>query len=163
MVKFFIWISSIFLLNSCRKVQFNEYGVMSRIKQNKIINLPDSIYKNLDTLALYKEFKYKSVGNFYKPKEDIYLRFFTNGKFISYSSQIQLSKEYFRPARGIQGEYFVKKNKLQCSFYNYPYGVSGIIFFKNDTLIIEAKNNIIYYYTKQKDIDPDWLNWKADW
>lgn len=162
MVRFIILVLCSILFSSCHKVQFNEYHILTRIKDDKITKIPDSIYRNLDTLALYKKVKYKITGDFFTPKEDDYIRFYGKGKLISYCSRIPLSKEYFRPARGVQGNYFVKKNKLQCSFYNYPYGASGIIFFKKDTLINEV-NRVTYFYVKLKNVDPEWLNWKPDW
>ncbi len=162
MVKSIILSLCSILFSSCHNVQFNEYGVLKRFKDEKIIKIPDSVYQNLDTLTLYKRIKYKSVGDFFTPKEDSFLRFYGKGKIISYRSQIPLSREYFRPERGIQGSYFVKKNKLHCSFYNYPYGASGIIFFKKDTLINEV-NRVTYFYVKLKNVDPEWLNWKPDW
>lgn len=162
MVRILVFIGSVLTLNSCYKPQFNEYHIMTRIKDDKILNLPDSIYRNLDTLALYKQVKYKSIGDFFTPKEDEFIRFYGKGKLISYCSRIPLSKEYFRPARGIQGSYFVKKDKLQCSFYNYPYGASGVISFKKDTLINEV-NQVTYFYVKLKNLEPEWLNWQPDW
>jgi hypothetical protein len=135
---------------------------MHRIKEDKILNLPDSIYKNIDTLAYYKNVKYKSIGDFFIPEEDNYIRFFSKGKLISYTSRIPLGKEYFRTARGLQGKYFVKNKKLYCLIYNYPYGASGILLFKNDTLTYECKN-ISYYYVKVKNVSPEWLEWQPDW
>lgn len=143
-------------------MQFNEYHILARFKDDKYIKIPDSIYKNLDTLTLYKKVKYKITGDFFTPKEDEFIRFYDKGKFISYCSRISLSKEYFRPERGLQGKYFVENSKLLFSIYNYPYGASGIIFFRKDTLITEV-NHITYFYVKVKDVDPEWLDWKPDW
>lgn len=162
MVKFIGLVAVVLLLSACCKPQFNEYHILKRIKDDKVYNIPDSVYKVIDTLALYKKVKYKSVGDFFTPKEDEFIKFYSKGKMISYSSRIPLSKEYFRPARGVQGSYFINKGKLQCSFYNYPYGASGIINLKKDTLITVI-NRIDYYYVKINDVDPEWLNWKPDW
>lgn len=166
MVKLILFAFVLSLFCSCYKVQYNEYHVPARIIDNKKLNTPDSIYKALDTLALYQLIKYKTIGDFFIPKEDSFIRFYSKGKLISYASRIALSKEYFRPARGLQGTYFVKKKKTYCTFYNgggvAGGGGAGVMNFKKDTLIILVKN-VEYYYLKVKNVDPDWIDWQPDW
>ena len=85
---------------------------------------------------------------------------------ITYCSRIPVSREFFRPSRGLQGYYYTKSGKLFCSFYNGSAtgggGASGIIYFKKDTLLTLV-NRVEYYYQKVENVNPDWLKWKPDW
>ena len=161
-------------LKSCR-VQVNQYGQPLRVEHKKLLKkndfliIPDSLYQKIDTLTLYKFVGYKFGSKMYKPNFLAFIRIFSDGKLVYSHGDKELSKEYFRPARGKQGAYFLNKKKqltysLVTSGEGYGYTYRGLLEVKNDSLIkVVEKDNYIEYYKKIDNLDLDWLNWQPDW
>lgn len=167
-LKICVFILSCIALNSCR-IKVNEYGQPERIVVSKDPNIPDSIYREIDTLTLYKSVGYKLGNRIWEPKQQAYIRFFSKGKFVySHGSEIELSKEYFRPARGKQGKYEINKKgqltfTLITSGEGYGYSYKGPLKIKGDSLILEVEKNYFDYFIKEQVIDSSWLDWQPDW
>lgn len=154
-------------LKSCR-THVNQYGQPLRVKSAKPLNVPDSLYQKIDTLALYKFVGYKLGNKMYKPNHLAFIRFFSSGKFVYSHGDKELSKEYFRPARGKQGSYFINKRgeliyTLITSGEGYGYTYRGLLEVENDSLIKQVEKNHVEYYRKINDLDKEWLDWQADW
>ena len=145
MVRICLFLVLCIFLKSCR-IPLNQYGQPLRIehkkllKKNDFLNIPDSLYQKIDTLTLYKFIGYKLGNKAYRPNYLAFIRFFSNGKFIFSYGDKELSKEYFRPARGKQGAYFLNKKKqltysLVTSGEGSGYTYRGFLEAKNDSLV----------------------------
>lgn len=162
----------IFLLIICYsscKIPLNEYGNPVRIKEKKYYPVPDSLYKHIDTLALYKLTHYELGGSTFTPKQQAIFRFFSKGKLIYYFGNDTLERNYFIPAKGQQGRYYVKNNKIFIIIYTAGEGFghsskSELYFYEKFMKEIDSHSRTyIRHYIKMKEVPIDWLEWQPDW